>query len=180
MNCRQAKELLTGNLAMNLTPGENAALNDHLTGCKACRADADTLEVAWRALDSIEVFSPPLHVKAHLFRAIEAERRRENTILSSLRRLLPAPLAAGLVSLGVAFVFPYQWFANLCHSLVGVALGTADWPMEPFFFLAGGLYSSLPVYFTLWWSKNGCTSFYGADAYPAPKKRPKLRLSTEP
>src|SRR5262249_38707836 len=67
MECRQLTEWTVDRLTGALAPADAAAFADHLTGCPACRAEAESVEAAWASLgtDPGLVASPEFLRRGH-------------------------------------------------------------------------------------------------------------------
>ena len=54
MDCKKARELLTGDLSGGLEAGEKAGLSGHLKSCEPCRKEQELLARSWQMLDMYE------------------------------------------------------------------------------------------------------------------------------
>jgi anti-sigma factor RsiW len=99
MRCGRAQKLLTAAIDGELSPGRRTALDRHLAGCPACRAERAATQTVLEALDALPIAAavPAALEQATLRRVrVLAADEAERTATSGWRTWLPLP-AIGLV-----------------------------------------------------------------------------------
>ncbi len=103
--CSEIDVLLTATLAGELAPAERRRLDQHLSACPRCAAEAAALGELWRGLGGPDDERPSAFLGARFERALEreiaAEAARAAVPVPTTRWLLAAGLAAAL-AVGVA------------------------------------------------------------------------------
>ena len=72
MNCKRAHRRLSAYLDGELPNREALRLEEHLTACPSCQAEADRLRQAWQVLSATEEIRPSPQFQAGVWNAIHA------------------------------------------------------------------------------------------------------------
>jgi anti-sigma factor RsiW len=113
-------------------PAERRVIEEHLTGCSACRTRAEDFRALWGALDDLPMISPAPAFDASLRARIAAEPVRRG-----LGGWLPSPRLAFAVT---ALVAMSAWMASMPRITINDAAMTGA-PVEADF----GMIRDLPV-----------------------------------
>jgi len=85
MKCEQYEELFAGWINNELKPAEKEMLEQHLTGCPACRAELANMQQLWTMMDEVEVPEPSANMKTDFsamlndFKTAEANKKGAST-----------------------------------------------------------------------------------------------------
>jgi anti-sigma factor (TIGR02949 family) len=102
MNCEEVREKIFEFLRGDLDPGETLDLEDHLSGCEACRALLELERTTERVLREMPQHEAPAGLRAEIRKRVYGHRKRRLPYL--LPRLAPA-LAALVLLLVWVFHF---------------------------------------------------------------------------
>jgi hypothetical protein len=122
MKCEQYEELFTGWIKQELGPAEKEKLDEHLTGCAACREELATAIKVWDMMDVLEVPQPSAHMQVKFQAMLDTYKEtvadEENGLWQWLKYQLSAlrawqsrwPLAFNLAIVLISFGGGYWFF----------------------------------------------------------------------
>jgi HEAT repeat protein len=120
MKCEQYEELFADWLNNELKPAEKEKLEQHLTGCIACKAELASMQQLWKIMDAVEVPEPSANMQADFrtmlndFKTAEASKKETSVpITEKLGRLwqwkqswpVAYNFALVLISFGCGYLF---------------------------------------------------------------------------
>ena len=107
MKCQQASQGLIAYLDGRAEPAERRQIEEHLSGCAACRARAEAFRGVWKALDEVPSIEPSFGFDARVRQRVAAQPRPG---WFSLNRLAPQ---ARLALAAVLLITLTVWVARL-------------------------------------------------------------------
>ena len=100
MNCEWVQQNLSAYMDNELPLTQKELVDGHLSQCAHCKAEFDSLTMAWDSLSLWEDKAPPLQLKESILRAV----RKEKTF-NFMRILVPV---AAVVVIALSIVFFYR------------------------------------------------------------------------
>lgn len=120
MKCEQYEELFAGWINNELKPAEREMLEQHLTGCPACRMELASMQQLWAIMGDIEVPEPSANMKTDFstmlneFKTSEANKKSIPAIKGQFNWLWDWkqkwPLAFNLMLIAISFGCGYLFF----------------------------------------------------------------------
>jgi len=99
MNCQWVQQNLSAYMDNELPLTQKEMVDSHLSRCPLCKAEFNSLSMAWDTLSLWEDKQPPLHLKESILNAVKKEKT-----FNFMRLLLPVA-AVFVIALGIVFFY---------------------------------------------------------------------------
>jgi hypothetical protein len=104
MNCQWVQQNLSAYIDNELPLEQKELVDSHLSQCSLCKAEFDSLLMAWNALSLWDDRHPPLQLKESILKAVKKEKT-----FNFMRILLPV---AAVFVIALSIVFFYRVLGN--------------------------------------------------------------------